>query len=76
MDGYFGTLLTIHGAHDESDLGGVGSACEVSVDLLGLCLVQGNESVQDVIASSSIVWTSYKIIRDDQQSRHVSNVPS
>lgn len=47
--------LTIDGSHDEADLGGIGCAGEVSVDLLGLVLVQADETVQDVVAGRSVV---------------------
>lgn len=50
--------LTVDSSHDESDLHGVGSAGEVSVDLLGLMLVQADETVQDVVAGSSIIRTT------------------
>lgn len=50
--------LTVHCSHDESDLGSIGGAGEVSVNLLLLGLVQGNETVEDVIASRSIVGTA------------------
>jgi hypothetical protein len=50
--------LTIDGCHDEADLGGISSASKMGVDLLCLMLVQGDESVEDVIASQSIVLTS------------------
>lgn len=46
---------TVDGGHDEADLGGVGGAGEVGVDLLLLGLVQRDEAVEDVIASGSVV---------------------
>ena len=51
-------MLTIDGAHHESYLRSVGGAGEVSVNLLRLCLVERHESVQDVVASSSVVRTT------------------
>lgn len=50
-------VLTIHSRHDESDLGGIGGACEVGVDLLLFCLVQRNEPVENVVASRGVVGT-------------------
>ncbi len=47
--------LTINGAHDKSYLRGVGCASEMCVNLLGLGLVQGYESVKNIVASGSIV---------------------
>lgn len=54
---------TVHRSHDESDLGGIGSTGEVGVYLLGLVLVQGYESVQDIIASRGIVGSTFFKIR-------------
>lgn len=51
--------LTIHSRHNESDLCRVGCAREMGIDLLGLCLIQRDESVEDIITSSSIVGTTY-----------------
>ena len=51
--------LTVHCCHDESDLHGICRACEMGVDLLGLVLVKGDESVQDVIARRGIVGATY-----------------
>jgi hypothetical protein len=50
-----GVMLTVDSAHDEPDLGGIGRAREVGVDLLRLGLVQRHESVENVIAGRSIV---------------------
>lgn len=50
--------LTIDCGHDESNLHGIGSACEMCVDLLGLVLVERDESVQDVVACRSVVWAA------------------
>lgn len=50
--------LTVDGSHDESDLHSIGGAGEMCVDLLGLVLVQADETVQDVVASSSVVGTA------------------
>lgn len=55
--------LTIDGGHDESDLSGVGCASKMRIDLLRLVLVQADESVEDVIASQSIVVSAF-IIRE------------
>jgi hypothetical protein len=48
----------VHSRHDEPDLGGVGGAGEVGVDLLLFGLVQGNETVEDVVAGSGVVGTA------------------
>lgn len=53
--------LTIHCCHDESNLGSVGSAGEVRVDLLLFGLVQGNETVEDIVASRGVVGTTLVI---------------
>lgn len=55
--------LTVDSSHDESDLHGVGGAGEMCVDLLGLVLVQADETVEDVVASSSVVGTAL-IVRE------------
>lgn len=51
----------VHCCHHESNLGGISSAGEVRVDLLLLGLVQGNESVEDVVASRGVVGTALVI---------------
>lgn len=53
------TKLTIHSGHDEPDLGGVSGAGEVGVDLLLLGLVQGHETVKDVVAGCGVVTTAF-----------------
>lgn len=55
LDSGSGGIHTIDSGHDESNLGRIGGTGEVSVDLLSLGLVEGDEAVQDVVASSSIV---------------------
>ena len=50
---------TIDSSHDESNLRRVGGAGEVSIDLLLLRLVERDEAVEDVVASSRIVGTTY-----------------
>ena len=52
------TALTIDGAHDKPYLRGIRCASEMCVDLLGLGLVEGHESVEYVVASCSIVRTT------------------
>ena len=47
--------LTVHCGHDESNLGGIGGAGEVGVDLLRVVLVQADEAVQNVVTSSGII---------------------
>lgn len=51
----------IDGGHHEADLGGVGGASEMGVDLLRLVLVQADESVQDVVAGQSVILASLVI---------------
>lgn len=51
-------MITIDSAHHESDLRSVGGASEMCVYLLGLGLVESDESVQNVVACRSIVWTA------------------
>lgn len=50
---------TVHSRHDEADLHGIGGACKVCVDLLGLVLVQRDEAVEDVVACRSVVRTAW-----------------
>lgn len=49
---------TVYCCHDESNLHRVCGAGEMGVDLLCLVLVKRDESVQDVVASCSIVWAT------------------
>lgn len=49
---------TIDSSHDEADLSGVGGAGKVCVDLLVLVLVEADEAVQNVVASSGVVVTA------------------
>lgn len=56
-------MPTVNRGHDESNLRGVGRACEVGIDLLVLGLIQRNESVEDIIASSGIIGASYFPVR-------------
>jgi hypothetical protein len=53
-----GASLTIDGAHHESDLSCVRGTSEVGVDLFCLGLVQGNESIEDVVAGRSVIGTT------------------
>ena len=50
--------LTIDSGHDEANLGGVGGASEVGVNLLGLVLVQADEAVENVVAGGGVVVTT------------------
>lgn len=52
------SIRTIDCSHDEPDLGRIRGAGEVSIDLLLLCLVQRDESVEDVVASGCVVGTT------------------
>lgn len=65
---------TIHGRHDEADLGGVGGTSEVSVDLFDLVLVQRDETVQDVVAGRGIVRSTFGKIRSLLTSPFGSNL--
>lgn len=51
----------VDGRHDESDLGGVGGAGEVGVNLLLLGLVEGDKAVEDVVAGRGVVGTALVI---------------
>lgn len=53
-------MLTIYSSHDEADLRRVGGAGEMCVDLLGLLLVERDESVQYVIAGCVVVRTTWE----------------
>jgi len=46
---------TVDSTHDESDLGGVCRTGEMGVDLFRLCLVERDESVQNVVTGGGIV---------------------
>lgn len=48
----------VDSCHDEADLGGVSSASEMGIDLLGLVLIQADEAVQNIIASQGVVLTT------------------
>ena len=52
---------TVYCSHDESNLHGICGAGEMGVDLLGLVLVERDESVQDVVACGGIVWAALVI---------------
>lgn len=54
--------LTIDGAHDEFYLHGVGSACEMGVDLFGLCLIERHKPVENVVTSSGIIRTTLTLL--------------
>lgn len=54
----FQEILTVDSRHNEADLGGIGCAGEMGVDLLSLVLVQADEAVEDVIASRGVVVTT------------------
>lgn len=49
---------TVNSGHDEADLGRIGGAGEMRVNLLGLMLVQAHEAVENVVAGSSVVVTT------------------
>lgn len=51
--------LTIDSCHNEADLSGIRGAGEMGIDLLCLVLVEGDESVEDVIACCSIVGATF-----------------
>lgn len=51
-------MLTIHGRHDEADLSGISRTGEMGVDLLCLVLVETDKSVEDVVASQGVVFTT------------------
>jgi hypothetical protein len=53
--------LTVDCSHDESDLGSVSGTGEMGVDLLGLVLVQADESVQDVVAGQCVIITTFVV---------------
>lgn len=53
--------LTINSRHDESNLGSVGSASEMGVDLFCLVLVETDESVQDVVTCESVIISTFII---------------
>lgn len=66
------SLLTIHSRHDESDLCGIRRACEMRVDLFRLRLVQRHESIENVVASGSIIRSSCSSLR---MTVHGRNLP-
>lgn len=51
----------INSSHDETDLRGISSTGEMGIDLLGLVLIQTDESVEDIITSQSIIVTTLVI---------------
>jgi len=54
-------INTIDGCHDEADLSSVGGAGEMCVNLLGLVLVQADETVQNVITGQSVIIPSFVV---------------
>jgi hypothetical protein len=52
---------TVDSSHDESNLHSVGGAGEMCVNLLSLVLVQADEAVEDVVASSSVVGAAFVV---------------
>jgi len=48
----------VYRGHDESDLHCICRAGEVSVDLLGLVLVERDESIENVVAGGGVVWAT------------------
>jgi len=50
---------TVNCRHDEANLHGVGGTGEVGVYLLRLMLIEGNESVQDVVTGGLIIGTTW-----------------
>lgn len=51
--------LTINCRHDESNLSCVCSTSEVRIDILSVALVERNEAVEDIIASSILVIATF-----------------
>lgn len=56
-------VRTIYSGHDEANLCSVRGACKMGIDLLGLVLVQGNKTVEDIIAGGGIVGSTFSTIR-------------
>ena len=54
---------TVDSGHDESDLGGIGGASEMGIDLFGIVLVQGDETVQNVVTCGSIIGSTCLPVR-------------
>ncbi len=48
-------MLTIHCGHNEADLGSIGGTGEMGIYLLLLMLVEGDESIKNIVASKSVV---------------------
>ena len=55
--------LTIDSGHDKADLCRVRGTSEMGIYLLCLMLVERDESVEDVVACSSIVGSTFSSIR-------------
>ena len=58
---FFLDKRTINSCHDETNLRRICSAGEMGVNLLSFVLVQGDEAVQNVIASQGIVLSALVI---------------
>ena len=58
-----GNQHTIDSRHNETYLGGISSASEVGIDLLRFVLVQGDKSVQDIVAGRSVIRSTFSNIR-------------
>ena len=55
-------MLTIDCAHDESYLSCVCCAGKMSIDLFGLGLIERDKSVEDIIAGSGVIGTTYSVV--------------
>lgn len=48
-------ILTVDSTHHESYLCGIGSTGEMGIDLFGFGLIQRDKSIENVVASRSII---------------------
>lgn len=63
------SLFTIDRCHHKSDLRRICSTSKVGIYLFCVVLVQGDESIKDVIACSSVIRCTYKLEKFSQSFR-------
>lgn len=62
--------LTVDSAHDKPYLCCVSGACEMGVDLLGLCLVQRYKPVENVVACSGVIGATLRRVSSSTFGNH------
>ena len=65
---------TIDSRHDEPYLSSIGRAGKMGIYLLRLVLIQGHESVQDIVACRSVIRSTFSNIRSVLLPKVVANL--